>query len=398
LCTAIFFNRHIETALAQFAQNLDMDSLLPDELWLHVFSFVSPRDLLCGCALVSVHFQQLATDEHVWKHHCLLAATVTPPMDTRSPFEHSLGWYILRRRRVDEQLSWLQVYRECCFFASTSDHTASSPMPCGFVAGLSQEDRHALRRLVSPTLSVPMRLLESVGPSADSVVSGLLAAFDYTHRDALTLALATVSHFLRVAQDQTELLLSSSPLNRLLLFYLKPRCEHFLSELSASLRSAVRRLSRTDRQSLPTLAAVVFTEVCTSSLTLLPRELRRVCHHLHRESNHRGEALKLISTLVFYRLINPRLIMEPPIGDRKLWRQVVVTLNDTVSDLCEKPSAGEAASSVEYNRRIFDALLQQLVSLKASSAAGALSPPHTLDGTREQVDQDLIKLLRRHLY
>mmetsp|Transcript_25687 Transcript_25687/g.64500 ORF Transcript_25687/g.64500 Transcript_25687/m.64500 type:complete len:91 (-) Transcript_25687:1812-2084(-) len=90
--------------------------------------------------------------------------------------------------------------------------------------------------------------------------------------------------------------------------------------------------------------------------------------------------------------------MEPPIGDRKLWRQVVVTLNDTVSDLCEKPSAGEAASSVEYNRRIFDALLQQLVSLKASSAAGALSPPHTLDGTREQVDQDLIKLLRRHLY
>jgi len=42
---------------------------LPSEIWLHVFSFLSVRELLQSAAVVNKLWHHLVSDEPLWKHN-----------------------------------------------------------------------------------------------------------------------------------------------------------------------------------------------------------------------------------------------------------------------------------------------------------------------------------------
>jgi hypothetical protein len=145
------------------------------------------------------------------------------------------------------------------------------------------------------------------------------------------------------------------------------------------------------------------------------RELRRVCHHLHRElQQYAPQRINaLIASIVFYRLVNPRLIMERPTIEPKLWRRVVVAVNSVVMALCDpagdpstppvsaqahSPTAAQEtraqieALHTESNRQLLHAVLQQLVALESGGRAHAVRP--TTTATAAAVNQPVEYLLQ----
>jgi F-box-like len=197
-------------------------------MWLHIFSFVPPRDLLLGCSAVNAHFRRLAADQHLWKGFTRMACIN----------EHTLGWYIVQRRQRDERLSWLEMYR-CCCARSCVIRTVE----------LSAAGRRYLHQLTAPSMRAPLRLLqaEDCPLPLDPLLRGLLCAYELV-RDPLSLVLGVASHFIRSTATQTSdrsrLLVSNSVCNRLLLFYLKPRCERFLATLAQNVSRVVKALPR----------------------------------------------------------------------------------------------------------------------------------------------------------